>query len=139
MDNFQFLPSFRFLLVPGVHLVHFLPLGESLRRNTISRIVYHYLILNIQIFCDLRSGDSTARIWSITDGTSKSSMQNGPANVVVLRHFKARTIEKSKDVTTLDWNVSVFILFPVVILHAKWTCKCRITCRILFSSILGYT
>lgn len=50
------------------------------------------------------SGDSTARIWSITDGTSKSSMQDGPANVVVLKHFKARTIEKSKDVTTLDWN-----------------------------------
>ncbi|EXC04821.1 F-box-like/WD repeat-containing protein [Morus notabilis] len=50
------------------------------------------------------SGDSTARIWSIADGASKSAMQNGPADAVVLRHFKGRTNEKSKDVTTLDWN-----------------------------------
>lgn len=48
------------------------------------------------------SGDSTARIWTI-DGTSSSNMENGPFNVV-LRHFKGRTNEKSKDVTTLDWN-----------------------------------
>lgn len=51
-----------------------------------------------------RSGDSTARIWTLADGPSSS--QNGPSSVVVLKHFKGRTNEKSKDVTTLDWNVS---------------------------------
>lgn len=39
-------------------------------------------------------------------------MQNEPANVAVLKHFKGRANEKSKDVTTLDWNVS-FSLFVV--------------------------
>lgn len=55
-----------------------------------------------------RSGDSTARIWTVADGTCRSNMQNGLENVVVLKHFKGRTNEKSKDVTTLDWNVSVY-------------------------------
>ncbi|KAI3465299.1 hypothetical protein Pfo_021962 [Paulownia fortunei] len=54
------------------------------------------------------SGDSTARIWTI-DGPSSSNMENGPFNVV-LRHFKGRTNEKSKDVTTLDWNVEGTLL-----------------------------
>ncbi|XP_075495341.1 WD40 repeat-containing protein HOS15-like [Primulina tabacum] len=54
------------------------------------------------------SGDSTARIWTI-DGPSSSNMQNGHHNVV-LRHFKGRTNEKSKDVTTLDWNVDGTLL-----------------------------
>jgi len=52
------------------------------------------------------SGDSTARIWTIAEGTSRSVAQNGPLNVLVLKHVKGRTNEKSKDVTTLDWNVS---------------------------------
>ncbi|XP_010906242.1 WD40 repeat-containing protein HOS15 [Elaeis guineensis] len=50
------------------------------------------------------SGDSTARIWTIPDGPCGSSMQISPPNVHVLKHFKGRTNEKSKDVTTLDWN-----------------------------------
>ncbi|KAG2663554.1 hypothetical protein I3760_16G036500 [Carya illinoinensis] len=50
------------------------------------------------------SGDSSARIWTIADGPGSSSSQNGPLNVVVLKHFRGRTNEKSKDVTTLDWN-----------------------------------
>ncbi|MCL7045260.1 hypothetical protein MKW94_018555 [Papaver nudicaule] len=50
------------------------------------------------------SGDSTARIWEIPDGLCTPNTQNGPANVLVLKHFKGRTNEKSKDVTTLDWN-----------------------------------
>ncbi|KAK4274645.1 hypothetical protein QN277_017839 [Acacia crassicarpa] len=50
------------------------------------------------------SGDSTARIWKITEGPINASIQNEPINVVVLRHFKGRTSENSKDVTTLDWN-----------------------------------
>lgn len=48
------------------------------------------------------SGDSTARIWTIVDAGCRS--QNGPSNVLVLKHVKGRTNEKSKDVTTLDWN-----------------------------------
>ncbi|XP_073005691.1 WD40 repeat-containing protein HOS15 [Typha latifolia] len=50
------------------------------------------------------SGDSTARIWTIPDGHCGSSVQTTPASVHVLKHFKGRTNEKSKDVTTLDWN-----------------------------------
>ncbi|XP_016507207.1 WD40 repeat-containing protein HOS15 isoform X1 [Nicotiana tabacum] len=50
------------------------------------------------------SGDSTARIWTIGDGPCHSRMQNGPVDVMVLKHFKGRTNEKSKDVTTLEWN-----------------------------------
>ncbi|KAK7820609.1 wd40 repeat-containing protein hos15, partial [Quercus suber] len=49
------------------------------------------------------SGDSTARKWTIVDGSSRST-SNGPLNVLVLKHVKGRTNEKSKDVTTLDWN-----------------------------------
>ncbi|PSS31780.1 Calreticulin like [Actinidia chinensis var. chinensis] len=53
------------------------------------------------------SGDSTARIWKIADATSRSSLQNGHSRVIVLKHVKGQTNEKNKDVTTLDWNVSV--------------------------------
>lgn len=48
------------------------------------------------------SGDSTARIWTIPDTPCGSNML--PPQVHVLKHFKGRTNEKSKDVTTLDWN-----------------------------------
>lgn len=57
------------------------------------------------------SGDSTARIWTI--GDRRSGLQNGPLNVLVLKHVKGRTNEKSKDVTTLDWNVS-FMSFTLL-------------------------
>lgn len=56
---------------------------------------------------NLRSGDSTARIWTIADGNGRSGAQN----VLVLKHVKGRTNEKSKDVTTLDWNVSLCFRF----------------------------
>ncbi|KAL1345025.1 hypothetical protein AAHE18_08G087900 [Arachis hypogaea] len=56
------------------------------------------------------SGDSTARIWKIPDGPCNSCMHDEPVNVVVLRHFKGRTNEKSKDVTTLDWNADGTLL-----------------------------
>lgn len=52
----------------------------------------------------LRSGDSTARIWPMSERGFGS--HNGSTNVVVLKHVKGKTSEKSKDVTTLDWNVS---------------------------------
>ena len=49
------------------------------------------------------SGDSTARIWRVPEGSSKMSE---PA---VLQHFSNEK-EKSKDVTTLDWNPSGSLL-----------------------------
>ncbi|KNA08380.1 hypothetical protein SOVF_163130 [Spinacia oleracea] len=48
------------------------------------------------------SGDSTARIWPMSERGFGS--HNGSTNVVVLKHVKGKTSEKSKDVTTLDWN-----------------------------------
>ncbi|MCO5571213.1 hypothetical protein L7F22_024948 [Adiantum nelumboides] len=51
------------------------------------------------------SGDSTARIWSIADGPSGSGARSATSRSLVLKHFKGKTNEKSKDVTTLDWNV----------------------------------
>lgn len=65
------------------------------------------------LFPICRSGDSSARIWTIADGPSSSSAENGPTNVVVLKHFRGRTNEKSKDVTTLDWNVSLYSMIMV--------------------------
>ncbi|KAL2333481.1 hypothetical protein Fmac_014694 [Flemingia macrophylla] len=50
------------------------------------------------------SGDSTARIWAIAEGRSRPASQNGPLNVLVLKHVRGKSNEKSKDVTTLDWN-----------------------------------
>lgn len=50
------------------------------------------------------SGDSTARIWTIGDGPCSSNLQKGPLDVAVLKHYRGRTNDKSKDVTTLDWN-----------------------------------
>ncbi|XP_061339985.1 WD40 repeat-containing protein HOS15-like isoform X2 [Gastrolobium bilobum] len=50
------------------------------------------------------SGDSTARIWTIAEGRCNPDSQNGPLNVLVLKHLRGRTNELSKDVTTLDWN-----------------------------------
>ncbi|XAR51325.1 hypothetical protein NMG60_11005925 [Bertholletia excelsa] len=50
------------------------------------------------------SGDSTARIWRIADSTSGSTLQNFSSNALVLKHVKGKINEKSKDVTTLDWN-----------------------------------
>ena len=44
------------------------------------------------------------------DGSSRST-SNGPLNMLVLKHVKVRTNEKSKDVTTFDWNVSFISLF----------------------------
>ncbi|KAJ1403201.1 WD40/YVTN repeat-like-containing domain superfamily [Sesbania bispinosa] len=50
------------------------------------------------------SGDSTARIWTLAEGRCKPGSQSGPLNVLVLKHVRGKTNEKSKDVTTLDWN-----------------------------------
>ncbi|WJX95111.1 WD40 repeat-containing protein hos15 [Trifolium repens] len=50
------------------------------------------------------SGDSTARIWSIPEGRCKPGSQSVPLDALVLKHVRGKTNEKSKDVTTLDWN-----------------------------------
>lgn len=60
------------------------------------------------------SGDSTARIWTIPDGPGSSTVQNGLQKPIVLKHYKGKTIEKCKDVTTLDWNVSFLALVDFV-------------------------
>ena len=66
-----------------------------------------YNIVSLDIF-NFRSGDATARIWTIGEGRCKSGSQNGPSNVLVLKHVRgSRTNERNKDVTTLDWNVSL--------------------------------
>lgn len=52
------------------------------------------------------SGDSTARIWDMSDNSTSP-------NQLVLRHCiqKGGTeVPSNKDVTSLDWNVRIFIL-----------------------------
>jgi len=49
------------------------------------------------------SGDSTARIWHVPEGPCGKSQRGGMSDPVVLHHFSTDK-EKSKDVTTLDWN-----------------------------------
>lgn len=73
--------------------------------NMLVDMVVRFLIYSD--YCPLyRSGDSTARIWTLADGTSRSSSQSGSLNVLVLKHPKGKINEKNKDITTLDWNVS---------------------------------
>ncbi|XP_028117064.1 WD40 repeat-containing protein HOS15-like [Camellia sinensis] len=50
------------------------------------------------------SADATARIWTVVDWTSRSSLQNGSSKVLVLNHVKGKKKGKSNDVTTVDWN-----------------------------------
>lgn len=53
------------------------------------------------LFC--RSGDSTARIWNLSENSTSGSMQ------LVLRHCireGGQDVPSNKDVTSLDWNVS---------------------------------
>ncbi|CAN8251419.1 unnamed protein product [Cochlearia groenlandica] len=49
------------------------------------------------------SGDATARIWNIPEGSFKSGSGRN-INALILKHAKGKSNEKSKDVTTLDWN-----------------------------------
>ncbi|XP_019095689.1 PREDICTED: F-box-like/WD repeat-containing protein TBL1XR1-A [Camelina sativa] len=51
------------------------------------------------------SGDATARIWSIPEGSFKSvHTSSSSISALILKHAKGKSNEKSKDVTTLDWN-----------------------------------
>lgn len=52
-----------------------------------------------------RSGDSTARIWNLSENSTGGSTQ------LVLRHCireGGQDVPSNKDVTSLDWNVSVY-------------------------------
>mmetsp|Transcript_56791 Transcript_56791/g.93973 ORF Transcript_56791/g.93973 Transcript_56791/m.93973 type:complete len:491 (+) Transcript_56791:94-1566(+) len=49
------------------------------------------------------SGDSTARIWQVPEGPCGKAQACQLPDPVVLQHFSGDK-EKSKDVTTLDWN-----------------------------------
>ena len=49
------------------------------------------------------SGDSTARIWRVPDGPCGKGQSAAMPEPAVLQHFSSDK-EKSKDVTTLDWN-----------------------------------
>lgn len=54
--------------------------------------------------CVCRSGDSTARIWNLSENSSSGSTQ------LVLRHCireGGQDVPSNKDVTSLDWNVSL--------------------------------
>lgn len=50
------------------------------------------------------SGDSTARIWTIPPGPCGASSTANLPPPTVLKHYSTNSNEKSKDVTTLDWN-----------------------------------
>lgn len=60
---------------------------------------------------NFRSGDTTARIWNIPEGPLKSSRS---ISALILKHAKGKSNEKSKDVTTLDWNVSAAVSFSLL-------------------------
>ena len=81
-----------------------------------STLLLYIFIIIIVIFCyfvclsqKLRSGDSTARIWNMIDKYSERS---------VLQHQITETKE-SKDVTTLDWSVKLFLS---IYLFIYWFC-----------------
>ena len=69
-----------------------------------------------QFFCPrFRSGDSTARIWNMNNNSNS-------ANQLVLRHCiqKGGTeVPSNKDVTSLDWNVSVHLTVKL-----QYNCSC---------------
>ena len=55
------------------------------------------------------SGDSTARVWTLPDGACGKAQANRMKEPAVLQHFSSEK-EKSKDVTTLDWNADGTLL-----------------------------
>lgn len=63
--------------------------------------------LNAPMFSFYRSGDSTARIWNLNESS------NGGSTQLVLRHCireGGHDVPSNKDVTSLDWNVSLCLL-----------------------------
>jgi len=80
------------------------------------------------------SGDSTARIWKIpTDGPSgRKTGEEAQKSSIVLRHFSAANPDKSKDVTTLDWNSDGTLLATGSYdgLARIWDCKGKLRLKL---------
>ena len=76
---------------------------------------FHFIF--IFLFFLVRSGDSTARLWEIQNLTKAG------VTSTTLNHSSSPD-EKSKDITTLDWNVSVSFFpsnnFLLLILNFYW-------------------
>lgn len=81
----------------------------------------------------LSSGDSTARIWTIADGPSGNPAYISAPKPLVLKHFKGKTNEKSKDVTTLDWNASL----PLRLVNSSLCAMCYIIFLIVLYLYMG--
>lgn len=64
-------------------------------------MIFFFFNLMLCLFCS--SGDSTARIWNLSENSTSGSTQ------LVLRHCireGGQDVPSNKDVTSLDWNVS---------------------------------
>jgi len=90
--------------------------------------------------CFQRSGDSTARIWNLKEDTvTSTSTPSSTPHQLVLRHCIKdgnQEVPSNKDVTSLDWNVSVTVaMFPA---SARWHLRLRfgLICT-LFDSHFG--
>lgn len=72
---------------------------------------YLRILRGFKIYCILfRSGDSTARIWNLSENSTSGSTQ------LVLRHCireGGQDVPSNKDVTSLDWNVSITVVSMV--------------------------
>ena len=73
--------------------------------------IYYFIhVVFSSLISACRSGDSTARIWNLTENS------NSP-HQLVLRHCireGGQDVPSNKDVTSLDWNVSYFFVRPSV-------------------------
>jgi len=58
------------------------------------------------------SADCTARIWTINSGpVNRKDNVAAAKSPTVLKHSPNNTKDKTKEVTTLDWNVRKFFFF----------------------------
>lgn len=76
---------------------------------------HHLLCSGSLSWCICRSGDSTARIWNLSENSTSSSTQ------LVLRHCireGGQDVPSNKDVTSLDWNVSAVLEAVLLLLNA---------------------
>lgn len=82
------------LLILCIYFIFDFGILENIRRFKMYYILY-------------RSGDSTARIWNLSENSTSGSTQ------LVLRHCireGGQDVPSNKDVTSLDWNVSITVL-----------------------------
>lgn len=82
-----------------------------------------------------RSGDSTARIWNLSENSTGGSTQ------LVLRHCireGGQDVPSNKDVTSLDWNVSVCLgVYVLVWLKSHITVQTQRSPARIWLSILS--